>query len=106
MLKLIVYLMSVLKLLAVGKWYPPASVRDVSTHEFMDLKVAVIEFNERLGLCERQTEATRKKVYREETRTGAEEVAKNVIPEIKPELSMRDLIGNLQAGDQVPEGVL
>jgi len=106
MLRLFVYFASFLKLLMLGRWYPPAHVRDVPAQDFLDLKEAMIEFSERLGAAERQTESTRKKVYRDD---GKEAAVNEVEAVMKPKIPMpspANPLSGLEAGDQVPEGLL
>ena len=102
MLRLITYLIAFLKLLLMGKWYPPAHVRDVSAADFVDLLENVSDLRMWLEACQRQTEATRKKVYREEAKISDEELDK-LIP--KPEPSPKGAPGGLVSGDFVPEGL-
>lgn len=105
MLRLIVLLFAVGKLLLLGKWYPPASVRDVSTGDFYELREYCEEIETRLHECERQTEATRKKVYREEVKAEDEKVPQGIVPPAEP-LARENAVPRLGAGDEVPAGYL
>ncbi len=100
MLRLLIYLFAILKLLGVGKWYPPAHVRDVSTGEFLELVEVVKDVCSRLDVAERQVEATRKKVYRDESKVIPAEV-----PLVEKEPA-EESIGALRAGDEVPPGMM
>ena len=106
MLRFIVYLLSIGRLLLVGKWYPPAYVRDVSQADFSALVALVKEKSEMLELVARQTEATRKKVYREDVKAGAQEeaVSAAVFKENSPPSA--DALSQMVAGDEVPAGLL
>ena len=66
MLRVFAYLFAVLKLLSLGRWYPPAHVRDVSANDYAEFKDFVVELVQRIYDVEKQVEATRKKVYRDE----------------------------------------
>jgi len=93
MLRLLILLVSFVKLVLVGKWYPPAHVRDVSARSFLEVVEAVKLIDARLRACERQTESTRQKVYRA---TDKGEAAQEDVPQpaAPPATSY-------QAGDEV-----
>ena len=106
MLRFIVYLVSVLKLLALGRWYPPAHVRDVSSADFEMLKEVVLDHAERLRAAEKQVESTRMQVYRTRTIKADEEEGKALIKPAVAAKSAADLLASLQSGDEVPTGIL
>jgi hypothetical protein len=110
MLRAVTYIIALLKLLGIGRWYPPAHVRDVSQAAFLELVLAVQEMGKRLEACERQTEATRKKVYRDEEKATSEAEIKELVgekpPTSHPEPQTVGALGFLHAGDEVPEGFL
>jgi hypothetical protein len=103
MLRLITYLAVIIKLLLLGRWYPPAHVRDVSTIQYQELADLVADMESRLREAERQIEATRKKVYREEVKIRDNHEAEAILTQ-KPEPEQR--LAMLQAGDDVPDGLL
>jgi len=105
MLRVFTYLVALLKLLLIGKWYPPAHVRDVSAQEFADWQNCVSALYGRLEVIERTVEATRKKVYREEVKTKEGEEAVIVAPSpAAQEAPAPSTLAGLQAGDEVPPG--
>ena len=114
MLRFIVYLVSVFKLLGLGKWYPPAHVRDVSIADFRDLVEAVDAHATLLeGLAgqldelARLAEATRKKIYREEVKqreAGGDSPAPPGGAAVRQ--SREQALSTMKAGDEVPPGLL
>lgn len=106
MLRFIVYFASILKLLVLGRWYPPAHVRDVSSEDYRALSDFVTEIEDRLGQVERQAEATRKKVYRDEVKAEPVSGAESVGPGVQTAPTPQDFLSGLEAGDQVPDGIL
>ena len=107
MLRVIVYLIAVLKLLWAGKWYPPAHVLDVSAADYAYLEECVAEFSRRLYELEKQAEATRKKVYREEAKESDEIEVNKILQKAEPQPAIPEqALGGMQAGDEVPVGVL
>jgi len=98
MLKLVVYLVSILKLIALGRWIQPGHVRDVSAADFNILVESVNNLAGNLDEVARQTEATRKKVYRDEVKSDGDRFIP--APAIK-----ESVLPNLQAGDEVPPGI-
>jgi len=105
MLRLGIYLIAAFKLILLGKWYPPAHVRDVSASAYWELSERVGDIQEHLMDTMRQVEATRKKVYRDETRKDEETPVPLVTPKETAEASWTGL-ASLGPGDQVPPGIL
>lgn len=104
MFRLIVLFIAFLKLLVLGKWYPPAHVRDVSATEFANLADLVEQIKAHLVETSRQSEATRKKVYREEVKGNGDE--KVELPPAAPVVPREDPFAGLQSGDEVPTSLL
>lgn len=102
MLRLLIYFASFLKLLILGKWYPPGHVRDVSAVDFEALVEAVQETQARLRTTELQVEATRKKVYRDDGKKEAEEV----IPVVASRPTLEQKFSSLSDGAEVPPDFL
>jgi hypothetical protein len=103
MLRLITYLIALLKLISLGRWYPPGHVRDVSAEDFGNMLEVVNELTDKITAVERQAEATRKKVYRDEVEVKGEEPVIVSKDGGKQEVST---LAGLQAGDEVPPGLL
>lgn len=108
MLRLIVFLVAFLKLLALGKWYPPAYVRDVSVREFEELKAIIVDLAKGLNEVEHQAEATRQKVYRTDTKTIREDDGGGEMPpvETKTRGGITEVLASLSSGDEVPPGLM
>lgn len=113
MLRLITYLFAVLKLVLLGRWYPPAHVRDVSAGDFTLLTDLVQEDHRLIEQLARQAEAIRKKIYRDEVADKEQDQVKEVLkqpPAPSPDGRAPALapagLANLHAGDEVPAGFL
>lgn len=107
MIRLFAYLMSVLRLLLLGRWRSPGYVRDVSASDFNTLTEAVVDIEQRLATTERQAEATRKKVYREDVKGDGAKEAEVAINQItSAPTSRQQALSQLQSGDEVPVGLL
>jgi len=106
MLRLLTYLVTFLKLLVLGKWYPPAHVKDVSAADYEDWCAAVNDMAERLVIAERAIEATQRKVYRDEKSKEGKEVIPQVTVPPAQETAPAGILAALEAGDRVPDGLL
>jgi len=113
MLRVFAYLFAALKLLLLGRWYPPAHVRDVSASDYAEFKDFVVELTQRVYEVEKQANATHRKVYRDSTSEGQDAGIKELVgatkapapPNSKPD-NTGDFLARLGAGDEVPEGFL
>lgn len=112
MLRLLTYLASVLKLIVIGRWTPPGHVLDVSSDAFMELVNVVKELESRVREVEKLTEATRKKVYRDEVRAKTDEeiqrlvqAPQNQAPVESLAQSLAQKLANLGPGDTLPEDI-
>jgi len=101
MLRFLTYFLSFLKLLWIGKWYPPAYVQDVSVAVMRELIDTVNNHDQRLRVIETALEATRKKVYRDEKKSEAEEVLVSSNHQPTPQ----NFLASLRDGDEVPIGI-
>jgi len=110
MIRLVVLLISFLKLLLYGRWYPPAHVQDVSSRQFADLCQSVGNIEARLYEVEKVAESTRKKVYRDDVKGKVEEEIQTVVGNASPigkpvdvvvPVAADNRLAKLQAGDVV-----
>ena len=119
MVVLVLWLLSILKAIALGRWYPPGYVKDVSTQDFNEIVDIVKEMNTKLTELGRQVDATQRKVYRDASKDRVEREVKEVVggvevsapgpggAQVEAAISPTDSrLSRLQSGDEVPAELL